>query len=92
MGEGNYWYLVMSAGFSTSIKSSYILFLTKMQKRQTPRNGFALLNRVPSGKDVSVVINVPEAEMSLVTRSKTSFRPAVMDSRLKGNRKISLSC
>jgi hypothetical protein len=43
MGEGNYWYLAMSAGFSTSIKSSYILCLTKMQKRQTPKMRFAFL-------------------------------------------------
>ena len=32
------------------------------------------INRVPSGKDVSVGINVPEADISLVTRSKTFFR------------------
>jgi len=50
------------------------------------------LKRVPSGKDVSVVTNVLEPDMSLVTRSETSFRPAVMDSSLTGSQKINLSC
>jgi hypothetical protein len=33
----------MSTGLSTSIKSTYIVFLTKMQKRQIPKMRFAFL-------------------------------------------------
>jgi len=32
----------MSTGSTTSIYSTYILFLTKLQKRQIPGKGFAL--------------------------------------------------
>lgn len=49
------------------------------------------INRVPSGKDVNVVMNVPEAEMSLVTRSKTFFLPVVMALSLTGSGKGNLS-
>ena len=49
------------------------------------------INRVPSGKDVSVLMNVPEADMSLVTRSKTSFLPVVMVSSLTGSGRVNLS-
>jgi hypothetical protein len=48
------------------------------------------INRVPSGKDVSVGMNVPEADMSLVTRSKTFFPFVVMVSSLTGNGKENL--
>jgi len=50
-GERNQWkrrdefhcrYLAKTAGSNISISSTYILFLTKMQKRQTPENGFAI--------------------------------------------------
>jgi hypothetical protein len=36
-------YLAKTAGINTSIKSSYIVFFTKMQKRQTPKKEFAFL-------------------------------------------------
>jgi len=36
-------FLAMSAGSSTIIKSSYIVFFTKMQKKQTFQKGSALL-------------------------------------------------
>jgi len=49
------------------------------------------INRVPSGKDVSVVMHVPEADMSLVTRSKTFFLPDVMASILTGSGNVTLS-
>lgn len=42
------------------------------------------INLVLSGKDVGVVINVPETDMSLVTRSKTFFLPVIMISILRG--------
>ena len=45
------------------------------------------INRVPSGKDVRVVMNVPEADMSLVTRSKTYFLSVVMVLGLTGSGK-----
>jgi len=49
------------------------------------------INRVPSGKDVSIVMNVPEADMSLVSRSKTFFLPDVMASILTGSGSVNLS-
>ena len=42
-GELDYRFLAMSTGSTTSISSTYILFLTEMQKRQTHENEFALL-------------------------------------------------
>ena len=39
----DYKLLAITSGFSISIKSSYIVFLTKMQKRQTPQKEFAFL-------------------------------------------------
>jgi len=36
-------YLAKTKGQSISISSTYIAFVTKMQKGQTPENGFALL-------------------------------------------------
>jgi hypothetical protein len=36
-------YLAKTAGPNTSIKGAYIVFLTEMQKRQTPKKGFALM-------------------------------------------------
>jgi len=38
-----YRYLASTTGSSTSIPSTYIVFVTKMQKRQTLEKGFALL-------------------------------------------------
>ena len=49
------------------------------------------IKRVPSEKDVSVVMNVPEADMSLVARSTTFFLPNVMSSILTGIGNINLS-
>jgi hypothetical protein len=49
------------------------------------------INLVLSGKDVSVAINVPETDMSLVARSKTFFLPVFMVSILTGNANINLS-
>ena len=42
------------------------------------------INLVLCGKDVSVAINVPETDMSLVARSKTFFLPVIMVSILTG--------
>ena len=42
-GVIDYMYLAISAGINISISVTYILFLTEMQKRQTPENGFAFL-------------------------------------------------
>jgi len=39
----NLCFLAINTGQSTSISITYILFLTKLQKRQTLRNGFAFL-------------------------------------------------
>ena len=39
----NYKYLAKNKGPSISILSTYIMFLTKLQKRQIPEKGFALL-------------------------------------------------
>jgi len=41
----NYMYLASTAGSSTSISSTYILFLTKLQKRQIPEKGSALIKK-----------------------------------------------
>ena len=49
------------------------------------------INRVPSGKDLSVVMNIPEADISLVSKSKTSFLPNVMVSSLTGSGIVNLS-
>ncbi len=38
----NLCYLAKTKGQSISIPSTYIVFLTKLQKRQIPENGFAL--------------------------------------------------
>ena len=38
-------FLASTTGSSTSIPSTYIVFLTKMQKRQTLRNGFAFIRK-----------------------------------------------
>jgi hypothetical protein len=38
-------YLAKTKGLSTSISSTYILFLTKLQKRQTLLKGFALIKK-----------------------------------------------
>jgi len=49
------------------------------------------INRVSSGKDVSVVMNVPETDRSLVLRSKTVFLPVVIALSLTGSGKENLS-
>jgi len=36
------WYLAKTKGQSISISSTYIVFVTKMQKRQIPKKRFAL--------------------------------------------------
>jgi len=41
----DYRYLTIITGSSTSISSTYILFSTKMQKRQTLLKGFALIEK-----------------------------------------------
>jgi hypothetical protein len=42
-GVVNYRFLASTTGSSISISITYILFLTKLQKRQTPEKRFALL-------------------------------------------------
>jgi hypothetical protein len=37
--------LAINTGSNISTSSTYILFLTKMQKRQTPEKGFALFEK-----------------------------------------------
>ena len=51
----------------------------------------SIINRVPFGKDVSVLMNVPEADMSLVSRSKTFFLPNPIVSSLTGSGRVNLS-
>ena len=43
-GVVDYRFLASTTGSSISISVTYILFLTEMQKRQTPQNGFAQMN------------------------------------------------
>ena len=43
LGCSAYRYLAKTTGQSTSISITYILFLTKLQKRQIPEKGFALI-------------------------------------------------
>ena len=49
------------------------------------------INRVLFGKDVSVGMYVPEADMSLVSRSKIFFLSNVMVSSLTGSGRVNLS-
>jgi hypothetical protein len=42
---GKYRYLASTTGSSTSIPSTYIVFLTKMQKKQIPEKGFAPIEK-----------------------------------------------
>jgi hypothetical protein len=44
-GVVDYRYLAINTGPSISISSTYIVFLTKLQKRQIPQNGFALTEK-----------------------------------------------
>jgi hypothetical protein len=44
-GVIDYIYLAKTAGSSISISITYILFLTKLQKRQIPEKGFALVEK-----------------------------------------------
>jgi hypothetical protein len=41
----DYRYLARTTGSNISILITYIVFVTKMQKRQTLRNGFALIGK-----------------------------------------------
>ena len=50
----------------------------------------SIINRVSSGKDVKVLMNVPEADMSLVSRFNTLFVPVVA-SILTGSGMLNLS-
>jgi hypothetical protein len=49
------------------------------------------INRVPSGKEVSVGMNAPEADKSLVLRSKTFVHSDPMGFSLTGRGNINLS-
>jgi hypothetical protein len=49
------------------------------------------INRVPYGKDVSVIMSVPEADMSLVIRFKIFCLPVIMVLSLTGIGKENLS-
>jgi len=51
----------------------------------------SIINRVLFGKDVSVGMYVPEADMSLVSRSKIFFLSNVMVSSLTGSERVNLS-
>ena len=42
-GVVDYRYLAINTSSSTPIANTYIVFVTKMQKRQTPKKRFALL-------------------------------------------------
>ena len=48
--------LAKTTGPSTLTSSTYILFLTEMQKKQTPENGFALLKNDITGSEPTVKI------------------------------------
>ena len=50
----DYRYLAKSTDPSTLTSSTYILFLTKLQKRQTLENGFALLKNDITGSEPTV--------------------------------------
>jgi len=41
----DYRYLASTTGSSISISITYILFLTKLQKKQIPEKGFALIGK-----------------------------------------------
>jgi hypothetical protein len=44
-GQANFRYLAKITGPSISISSTYILFITEMQKKQTLEKGFALFKK-----------------------------------------------
>ena len=46
-------YLAKTKGQSISISSTYIVFLTKMQKRQTRKKGFVLLKNEITGSEAA---------------------------------------
>jgi hypothetical protein len=52
----DYRYLAIITGLNISISSTYILFLTKLQKRQTLINGFALSKNDITGSEPAVKI------------------------------------
>jgi len=49
-------YLAKSTSSTISISSTYIVFLTKLQKRQIPEKGFALLKNDITGSEPTVKI------------------------------------
>ncbi len=55
-GFAKYRYLAKTTGSSILHSSTYIVFLTKMQKRQIPENGFALLKNDITGSEPTVKI------------------------------------
>ena len=44
-GIADYIYLAINTGSNISILITYIVFVTKMQKRQIPEKGFALIEK-----------------------------------------------
>ena len=44
-GGADYRYLAINTGSSFSILITYIVFVTKMQKRQPPEKGFTLIEK-----------------------------------------------
>jgi hypothetical protein len=50
----DYRFLASTTGLSISISITYILFLTKLQKRQTQRNGSALFKNDITGSKPTV--------------------------------------
>jgi len=49
-------FLAINTGSSILTSSTYIVFLTKLQKRQTQRNGFGLLKNDITGSEPTVKI------------------------------------
>jgi hypothetical protein len=49
-----YRYLAINTGSSISILITYIVFVTKLQKRQTPEKGFALFENDITGSEPTV--------------------------------------
>jgi hypothetical protein len=50
----DYRYLAKTTSSSISISSTYIVFVTKLQKRQTPDEGFALFKNDITGSQRTV--------------------------------------
>jgi hypothetical protein len=56
-------YLASTTGSSTSISSTYILFLTKMQKRQIPEKGFAPIENDITGSELALKYGIHSRNM-----------------------------